>query len=229
MLIAGVLILMAVLAAVVPGRRSQGRRLEGIQPSRPAPRRTSRRVGLAIASGIAGLVGFGLPLGVVVGGVAAVGIVVTGRGGGRDLAVAEDVAVAAELLAGCLAAGLAMADALDAVAVVGDPVTAGACHATAASLRRGDPAAQAWQPWQVDPWLSPIGRTAQRSTQTGAAAADELQRAAARLRARRRARLQHRVQRAAVWVVVPLGLCFLPAFVLVAVVPLVAGLFGSLH
>jgi len=154
---------------------------------------------------------------------------VTGRSRGSDRAVAEDVAVVTELLAGCLAAGLLMTEALDAAAVAGDDATAAACHATAAALRRGEPADEAWWRWRADPWLAPIGRTAQRSTQTGAAAADELHRAAARLRAKRRARLQEKVQRASVWVVVPLGLCFLPAFVLVAVVPLVAGLFGSLR
>jgi len=233
-LITGLLVAMAVLAAAVPrdrllGRRSSRRRLVMVRPTDPKARRPSRRLGLAVLSGIAGLVGFGVPLGIGIGGVAAVGIVMTGKARAPDVAIAEDVAVVTELLAGCLAAGLAMADALDAAAIAGDSVSATACHATAAALRRGDPPGDAWRDWHRDPWLAPIARAAQRSSQTGAAVADELHRAAARLRTRRRARLQQRVQRAAVWVVVPLGLCFLPAFVLVAVVPLVAGLFGSLH
>jgi len=37
------------------------------------------------------------------------------------------------------------------------------------------------------------------------------------------------VQQVGVWIVVPLGLCFLPAFLAVAVVPLVLGLAPSLH
>jgi tight adherence protein B len=37
------------------------------------------------------------------------------------------------------------------------------------------------------------------------------------------------VRRASVWLVVPLGLCFLPAFVLLAVVPLVIGLVPALR
>jgi hypothetical protein len=49
------------------------------------------------------------------------------------------------------------------------------------------------------------------------------------LRAQRRAAAQHRVRQASVWLVVPLGLCFLPAFILVAVVPLVVGLLPSLR
>jgi pilus assembly protein TadC len=77
--------------------------------------------------------------------------------------------------------------------------------------------------------LAQVARTTVRTTQTGAAAADELRRVAARLRGRRRADVQQRVHRASVWVVVPLGLCFLPAFVLVAVVPVVIGLLSSLR
>jgi pilus assembly protein TadC len=41
--------------------------------------------------------------------------------------------------------------------------------------------------------------------------------------------VQERVARASVWVVLPLGLCFLPAFVLVGVVPIVMGLLHTLH
>lgn len=229
MIIAGLSVALAVLTVVLPGRRLARRRLDTFPAPAPQTRGSARRLGLAVISGIAGLLGFGVPLGLVVGGVAAVGIVVTGRSRVPELAAPENVAVVTELIAGCLAGGLAMADALDAAAIAGDVVTASACHTTAAALRRGESAIEAWRCWQQDQWLAPIGRAAQRSTQTGAAAADELQRAAARVRGRRRAWLQARVQRASVWVVVPLGLCFLPAFVLVAVVPLVAGLFGSLR
>jgi pilus assembly protein TadC len=68
-----------------------------------------------------------------------------------------------------------------------------------------------------------------RTTQSGASVADELRRVAARIRSRRHARLQQRVQQASIWVVVPLGLFFLPAFVLLSVVPIVLGLFSGLH
>jgi pilus assembly protein TadC len=134
-----------------------------------------------------------------------------------------------ELLAGCLAAGLTMPDSLEAASVAGDPVTAAACLAAAAALRRGSPPAEAWQSWTSDPWLEPVARSTTRTTQSGASVADELRHVAARLRSRRHARLQQRVQQASIWVVVPLGLFFLPAFVLLAVVPVVIGLFGGFH
>ena len=66
-----------------------------------------------------------------------------------------------------------------------------------------------------------------RTTQSGAAVAEDLGRVAARLRARRHSRLQQRVQQASVLAVIPLGIFFLPAFVVVAVVPIVIGLFGG--
>jgi hypothetical protein len=231
-------IVVAVVLAT-PRRTRQRRRLSRLRPtSQPgdppsAPprstRRSGRRAAFAAASALAGVVGVGGALGVVIGIVAAGGILLTGGEAPPPQAVPEDVAVVVDLIAGCLAAGLSMPAALDAAAVAGDPVTHQACVATAAALRHGVSGNEAWHGWQDDRWLAPVARSAARTTETGAAAADELQRAAARLRAGRRVQLHERVQRASVWVVVPLGLCFLPAFVLVGVVPVVAGLLTSLR
>jgi pilus assembly protein TadC len=185
---------------------------------------------LAAATALAGVVGIGGLLGVTIGVGTAAGIIVTARLGGQPPTAAPDaVPVVVELLAGCLDAGLSMPDALEAASVGGDPVTAAACRAAAAALRRGASADEAWISWQNDPWLEPVSRATARTTQSGASVADELRRVAARLRSHRHARLQQRVQQASIWVVVPLGLFFLPAFVLVAVVPIVIGLFSGLH
>jgi pilus assembly protein TadC len=185
---------------------------------------------LAVATAVAGVVGIGGLLGVTIGLGAGAGIIVTARLGDRPPSAAPDaVPVVVELLAGCLDAGLSMPDSLEAASVGGDPVTTAACRAAAAALRRGAPADEAWVSWQTDPWLEPVARTTARTTQSGASVAEELRRVAARLRSRRHARLQQRVQQASIWVVVPLGLFFLPAFILVAVVPIVLGLFSGLH
>jgi hypothetical protein len=42
-----------------------------------------------------------------------------------------------------------------------------------------------------------------------------------------RARTEAAVRRAGVWVLAPLGLCFLPAFVCLGVAPLVLGIAGT--
>jgi Flp pilus assembly protein TadB len=145
------------------------------------------------------------------------------------LAEPDEIAVVIDLVAGCLAGGTGLPDALDAAALAAGERLGASCHEVAVALRSGVPVDEAWQVWAADPWLAPVARTAVRTAASGAAAAAELRRSSARLRARRRSAAQHRVRAASVWLVVPLGLCFLPAFVLVAVVPLVVGLVPSLH
>lgn len=214
-----------------PGRgRSRLRTIAPTRAEQPAGPPVKLRWALAVALGLAGCFGIGGVVGAVVGLGAAGGLIVTAHIRARPPTAAPDaVPVVVELLAGCLAAGLTMSDSLEAASVAGDRVTATACLAAANALRRGAPAAEAWQSWMSDPWLAPVARSTARTTQTGASVADELRRVAARLRGRRHARLQQRVQQASVWAVVPLGLFFLPAFVLVAVVPVVIGLFGGLR
>ncbi len=215
-------------------RSSRGsRRLRSVTIAREAivagPRMALRWT-LAAGSALAGWYGIGGVIGVALGLGAGAGIVVTARLAARPATASPDaVPVVVELLAGCLAAGLTMPDSLTAASVAGDPVTTGACLAAADALRRGAPAEEAWHSWTSDPWLAPVARSTTRTTQSGASVADELRRVASRLRSRRHARVQQRVQQASIWVVIPLGLFFLPAFVLLAVVPVVVGLFGGLH
>jgi pilus assembly protein TadC len=169
-------------------------------------------------------------IGIIVGLAAGAGIVITGRlPASPRLADQDAVPAVVELIAGCLAAGLPMPAALDAASVAGDEVTREACLAAAAALRRGAPAAEAWQTWFADPSLEPVARATSRTTTSGAGVADDLRRVAARLRARRHSRIQQRVQQASIWIVIPLGLCFMPAFILVAVVPVIVGLVSHLR
>jgi hypothetical protein len=190
------------------------------------------RYAVAGGAAVASLAGFGSDaLGIGLAAVAGVGIVVVlGRDPPPPTAPADEVALVMELIAGCLDAGLSLVDALAAGRrAASDPVLVRACEAVTLGLRRGDRADQVFAGWLEDPVLSPFGRTAGRAAQTGAAVADELRRCSARLRAARRTSVRRRVQRVSVFVAVPLGLCFLPAFVCVAVVPTVVGLFPSLH
>jgi Flp pilus assembly protein TadB len=214
------------LAAVLPAGASE---LLDLPHSAGSRLPSAPRLALAALAAVAGIVVVGGPLGVALG-IAGAGVVALARPGqGRVTVNPDDVPVVVDLVAGCLVAGASLPDALDAASAAADDVMRQACRTVAAALRSGAPAAEAWRPWLDDPWLAPIARTAVRTTTTGAAAAADLSRAATRLRARRRAAAQHRVRQSAVWLVVPLGLCFLPAFVLVAVVPLVIGLVPSLR
>jgi hypothetical protein len=174
-----------------------------------------RRLAVAAVVLASGAFAIGGALGMVVG-LAGAGVFALARPRSAVAPVKpDDVPVVVDLVAGCLAAGAGLPDALDAAAVAADDVMRAACCGVAAALRAGAPPEEAWQAWLADPWLAPVARTAVRTTQSGAAAAADLRRTSSRLRARRRAAAQHRVQQASVWLVVPLGLCFLPAFVLV--------------
>jgi len=138
------------------------------------------------------------------------------------------VALAVDLMAACLEAGVPLPAALSAGSAVADCRAATAMAATATALSRGS-GDGAWVACDLDPRLAPVVRICRRIGTTGAAVAEDLRRAAAEMRRADQARRRREAQRAAVWVVLPLGLCFLPAFVLLTVVPVVTSLLPGLR
>jgi Flp pilus assembly protein TadB len=191
--------------------------------------RPSVRAAAAAVIALAAIVVAGAVIGVVVGVAAAAAALLVRPAPVMTRVEPDEVPFVVDLVAGCLRAGAGMPEALGAAAQAAEEPFRALCTHVAVALRAGLQPAQAWRSWADDPWLAPVARTAVRTAHSGAAAADDLLRVSARLRARRRAEAQHRVRQASVWLVVPLGLCFLPAFVLVAVVPLVIGLLPSLR
>ena len=141
----------------------------------------------------------------------------------------DELPLVLDLVASCLSAGATPADAWKAAGTATGGRLQARIDAVVAALRSGLPPAAAWAPWLADAHLAPAGRTCVRTAHSGAAAAAELTRLAGRLRAQRHVAAQQRAARASVWVVLPLGLCFLPAFVLVGVVPLAVGLVQQLR
>lgn len=138
-----------------------------------------------------------------------------------------DLPLALDLLACALRAGQPPSTAAAAVAhavrgPVGDTLLA---VARAADL--GASADIAWQPLGRLTSMATVARTAARTAESGTRLADELAQIATNLRTRQAAASDARVRRAGVWVVLPLGLCFLPAFVLIGVVPIVIGIADS--
>jgi pilus assembly protein TadC len=94
----------------------------------------------------------------------------------------------------------------------------------AARIRLGaDPAAE-WLALAREPVLAPLGRAAARASASGAPVAATLARLARDQRRTARAAASARARTAGVRAVAPLGLCFLPAFVLLGIVPAVAGI-----
>lgn len=135
-----------------------------------------------------------------------------------------ELALTLDLVAVALRAGQPIEGALDLAApAAGEPV-GGRLRSAAGLLRLGADPATVWRELAEDPVLEPVAATARRSATSGvrlAAAVDQL---AADVRAGLRADGERRANRVGVLVAAPLGLCFLPAFVCLGVVPTVVGI-----
>ena len=93
----------------------------------------------------------------------------------------------------------------------------------------GADAGQAWADprGESDPHVHAVLRMARRSAASGAALAQGVEDLAVTLRADAADAAGARAERAAVLIAGPLGLCYLPAFLCLGIVPVVAGLAGD--
>jgi Flp pilus assembly protein TadB len=128
-----------------------------------------------------------------------------------------------DLMAACLAVGLSPAAAVEEISTAVDAPAADELAALTARLRLGVDPAEVWRDLSGHPQLGGLGRSISRAVETGASVAEAMQRLAEDLRRRSRAEVEAKARAVGVKAAVPLGLCLLPAFVLVGVVPLVAG------
>jgi pilus assembly protein TadC len=150
-----------------------------------------------------------------------------GRARDREL-IARDLPIAAELLAACTAVGAPLDRSLAIVAdALGGPLAI-RLKAVLIKLELGADPAGVWRELAHDAELGGLARTVVRAIESGAPPADGLARLAADRRRDRRAVLQGRARAVGVRSAGPLAACFLPAFMLVGVVPIVVGVFGQL-
>ena len=141
----------------------------------------------------------------------------------RREAVEEGLPHVVDLFAACLAVGQAPGPALDEVAAVVDGPLREELVAVSARLRLGTDPVTVWGEVAQHPHLGAWGRCVLRALDSGASVADAMARLAVDLRRGARARVEARARAVGVRAALPLGLCLLPAFVLLGVVPLVAG------
>jgi len=196
--------------------------------------RRRRYWSVALLSGLAMAALLGGPLGVLGGITTAVGVAValgrleTREERERRMRMVADLPIAIGLLAACLRGGLSWDEAVEAVCdAVGGPLGA-ELRAVAARVRLGADPAAAWLALAQEPELAPLARTVARAVDSGAALAPALTRLAADRRAAARAAAAARARAVGVRAVAPLGLCFLPAFILLGVAPAVAGIAQTL-
>lgn len=147
-------------------------------------------------------------------------------GSGRDTDPAA-LAAAWELLAVCLQAGLPVATAVAASAAGLDGDAGERLRRVAGLLALGADPASAWGGIEHRPALATFARAASRSACTGAALAQVARAEAERVRSVLLDAAEARAQRAAVLIAGPLGLCFLPAFLVLGIAPVVIGLAGQ--
>lgn len=93
--------------------------------------------------------------------------------------------------------------------------------------RWGASGAEVWGTLARDEELAPLARAMVRSQASGASVVQAVERLADELERESLARAEDAARRVGVAAAVPLGVCLLPAFLLLGVVPTVASLFGS--
>ncbi|MER5772951.1 type II secretion system F family protein [Streptomyces sp. NPDC002039] len=142
--------------------------------------------------------------------------------------VERQLPFAADLLAACLAAGAGPVEAAEVVGEsLGGPVGERLALA-GAELRLGGEPGVGWGRLAEIPGARELAECLERAARTGAPAAEPVSRLASALRADRARQAMTRAQRAAVLVTAPVGLCFLPAFLVVGVAPVVIGMASGL-
>jgi pilus assembly protein TadC len=144
------------------------------------------------------------------------------------------VAFVVDLLAGVLAAGSPPELAIERVAAaVTEHGTPSLRHAVeplsrvGRLLQLGSEPAAAWASLRPVPGYGPVADSGRRCATSGARLAHTLAAVAGDLRARHQAEALARAERVGVWSLLPLGLCFLPAFVCLGVLPVILGVAGQ--
>ena len=204
-------------------------------PGRPTEERRSRnrRAAIAVASGlgVAGFIGrwWAVPVGIVA-------AIVVDRFLRRQeppevraarMRAMTDLPLCADLLAAALRAGAPVDRAAAAVAdALGGPLGE-RLERAARSLRLGAEPPEAWGHLSDVAGADRLVAAAIRSSASGGALAGAFTRLADDLRADRAVAAEAAARRAGVLIVLPLGLCFLPAFVLAGLVPVVIAVLGD--
>lgn len=239
---ASIVTLLAALAAalsaylLLPAQRRMRRAAAGGNPrENPAsgsrfPRPGQIRLAACVIAAIACVVLFSGALGMVAG----IATVVAGPKligaleGGAQRRRRNDLAAAApliaDLMAACLAAGTSPAGAAAATRDALDGPAAELLAESVAHHQLGADVDRVWEPLAREPSTAPIARAIIRSSTSGAPITSVLLTVADDLRDRRRAELDQAAKAVGIKAVGPLGLCFLPAFMMLGIVPLIASL-----
>ncbi|MFT4215570.1 MAG: type II secretion system F family protein [Micropruina sp.] len=150
-------------------------------------------------------------------------------GAGARAELASALPVICAQLAVCLEAGLPLRGAVAALAEGLDGAPAAALRRLDAAVRLGVPEDTAWAELaEAHPALACLVRELRHASSSGVSLGPLLRRHAREAQEAVRGAAQSRARQAGVGIVLPLVACFLPAFLLVGVVPIVGGVLGRL-
>jgi Flp pilus assembly protein TadB len=199
---------------------------------RPRPLRSVRWAGRLLAPGALALLAFQLigPAGLLAGPLAELGLRRARHWRSRTERRADPLLLAAgwDLLAAGMRSGLTLPVVLRAVAAELDGQPHQALREVADHLALGSDPIASWEPALAHPDTAELARAARRTARTGSALAETAADLAERCRGRATQHAEARAQRGAVWISAPLGLCFLPAFLCLGVLPIVLGMLHEL-
>jgi Flp pilus assembly protein TadB len=234
--------LAATLAAGTAGALLAAPRSVGGVPRRPAVRQPNERAVLLRLRPVLATLAFtgawvfvGGVVGVVAGVAAAVvAWQVLGRAESpstrrRREELERDLPTAVHLFGACLEAGAATSSALESVANALPGAVAEELMLVRHRLALGVDPPAAWRQLTGHPQLRPLGRSMARAHQSGASVREAVAALAVELAAQSRARTDALARSVEVRAAAPLGVCFLPAFLLLGVVPMVAGVFSTMR
>ena len=223
--LAAVLAGVSVRLLIGPSPHRRARRVLGVAT---APREIDRGILAAAGVVLAGTLVVGWPWGTLAGGVAAPFVRErVARGRRPSSLVPAEVPLTLDLVAAALDAGRPPGAAVAAAArAVRGGVGTDLADLASRLTTVADPL-RVWHDAARHPNLAPLARAVIRAERSGAAPAHVVAHAADDLRRRRQAELTRRTRAGGVATALPLGLCFLPAFFLVGIVPTLLGLVGS--
>lgn len=142
--------------------------------------------------------------------------------------IMRDLPLAVDLLAACAYVGRPVDSSLGIVSRAVGGALADKLQPIMARLALGADPLTEWRRVAADPTLAPLARTMARTLESGAPLAVGLSRLAADRRRERRTATQLVARNVGVKAAGPLAACFLPAFMLIGVVPTIAGAFTNL-
>ena len=192
----------------------------GFGPFRPA---LALMTGLGVGALMGGLLGLALGAAAAVVMWRTVGRLEPPAERRRRERLAADLPHVVDLLGCCLEAGSSIAHAVALVAGAVRSPMRDELRVISSRLALGAAPGQVWSDVARHPQLGALGRSLVRSADSGASVSGAMHRLAEDLRRAAQAEVEGRARSVGAKSAAPLGLCLLPAFVFIGVVPLVAG------